>query len=69
MSVHGRVFFNKSIRGRHIGFWLIVVVVRNEILHRIVGKKGFHFAVQLSRQCLIRRKYNGGTLRGGNHIR
>lgn len=45
MSVYGCVFFNKSICGWYIGFWLIVVVVRNEIFYCIVGKKGFYFVV------------------------
>ena len=43
--VDGKVFLDISIRGSDIGFGLIVIVVRNVILHRILGEKAFELAV------------------------
>ena len=45
MVVDRRVFLDKGIRGRHIGFWLVVVVVGHEVLDRIVRKKLAELAV------------------------
>ena len=37
--VDGRIFFNEQIALRHIGLWLVVVVVTNKILHRVFGEE------------------------------
>ena len=43
--VDGKVFLDISICGSDIGFGLIVIVVRNVILHRILGEKALELAV------------------------
>jgi hypothetical protein len=48
--------------GRNISFRLVVVIVGNEILHRIVREELLELAVQLSRQRLVRCHHDGGTL-------
>ena len=53
-----RIFFNKQIPLRHIGFRLIVVVVTDEILDRIQRKEITKLAVQLCCQRFVRRENN-----------
>ena len=48
--VNREVFFYISTRSRDIGFRLIVIVVGNEVFHRVIGEEGFKFRIQLSRQ-------------------
>ena len=40
-----RILFDKRIRCHHIRFRLVVVVVRNKVLHRIVREELFHLPV------------------------
>ena len=47
------VLFNESIRGRHIRFWLIVIVVRNEIFHCVIREELFHFARKAAPQAFL----------------
>ena len=35
--INRRVFLNVGIRLRYVGLWLVVVVVRDEILHGVIG--------------------------------
>ena len=51
--VNGGVFLDKRVRRGHVGFWLVVVVVGNEILHRIVGKELLELTIELSGQRLV----------------
>ncbi|MNQ74102.1 hypothetical protein D3C85_888540 [compost metagenome] len=62
------VFLDKGIGRRHIGFGLVVVVVGNEVLHRVVREKTLELAVQLRGQGLVRRQHQGRTLHLGNHV-
>ena len=43
--INRRILFNKEIPTRHVGFWLIVVIVRHEILNRVFRKKLFKLGV------------------------
>ena len=45
MFVHRRIFLDEGVRAWHVGFRLVVVVVRDEILHRVLREELFHFAV------------------------
>ena len=56
LLVDGGFFFDIGVGARHIGLGLVVVVVRNEILHRVVREKAFHLAVKLRRQGLVGRQ-------------
>ena len=66
--VDGAVFFNEQITLWHIGFGLVVVVVADEILHRVFRKELAKLAVQLRSQCFVGRKNNGGTAHARNHV-
>ena len=54
MIVDRRVFLDKQITSRNIGFRLIVVVVRNEVLNRVFRKELPKLGIQLCRQRLVR---------------
>ena len=47
---------------------MVVVVVRNEILDRILRKELAKLGIQLGRQRLIRRQYQRRAAAAGNHI-
>ena len=61
-------FFYISIRARYIGFWLIIVIITNEILNRVVGKEAFELTIKLGRQRFVRRKDDRGASRLFNHF-
>ena len=65
--VDRRIFFNVGIRGWDVGFWLIVVVVADKILHRIVRKEARKFAVELRCQRLVRGEDQGRLLHPRDH--
>ncbi len=60
--VDGRVFFNVGVGGRNIRLGLIVVVVRDEILHRVLRKQRLVLRVQLGGENLVGREDQGGTI-------
>ena len=66
--VDGRVFFNEQVALGHIGLGLVVVVVADEVLHRVFGEKLAELAVELRRQRFVGRKHNGRAAQAGNHI-
>lgn len=66
--VHRSVFFNEGVGAGHIGFRLVVVVVGDEIFHRILREKLFHLAVELRRQRLVRRQHHGRPIQIGYHV-
>ena len=47
---------------RHIGLGLVVVVIGDEILHRVLGKEALHLAIELGGQRLVRRQDQGRAL-------
>ena len=53
---------------RDVGFGLIIVVIRYEILHRVFGEKLLELAVELCRQCLVVAEDERGTLHAGDDI-
>ena len=67
--VDGAVFFNEQIALRHISLGLVVVVITDEILHRVLRKKFSELAVQLCRQGFVGRVNDGRTTHLRNHIR
>ena len=68
MFVYRGIFLDKGVRTWDIGFRLIVVVVRDEILNGVFRKELFHLAVQLRRQGFIGRQHHGRTLQVGNDV-
>jgi hypothetical protein len=68
MLVDRRVFLDKQITCGNVGFWLIVVVVGDEVLDGILGEELPEFGVQLRGQCLVRRQNQRRTPHAGDHI-
>ncbi len=62
------VFLDEGVRRRHIGFRLIVVVVGNEILHRVVREERLELAIELRGQRLVRRQHQRGPLHMGDDV-
>ena len=63
LLIHAGVFFNECIGARHIGFGLIIIIVRHEIFDGIIGKEAFKLRIELRGQCLIGRHDEGRSLR------
>ena len=68
LLVDGRVLFDIGVGARDVGFGLVVVVIGNEILHRVVGEEALELAIELGGQRLVRRQDDGGALRGLDHL-
>ena len=51
--VDDRVLFDVSVRRRNVGFGLVIVVVRNEILDGVFRKERPEFLIKLGRQSLV----------------
>ena len=51
-----------GVGARHVGFGLVVVVVGDEVLHRVAGEERAELAVQLRGQRLVGREDQGGAL-------
>ena len=62
------VLFYVGVGAWHIGFGLVVVVVADEVLHRVVGEEALELAIELGGQRLVRRQDDGGALRGLDHL-
>ena len=68
MVVDRRILLDEGIGGWHIGFGLVVVVVGNEVLHRVVGEERLELAVELRRQGFVWRQHQGRAVGLGDHI-
>ena len=62
------VFFNIDVALGDICLGLIIIVVTDEIMHRIVGEKFLEFAVELSGQRLVVRHDQRGPLHRLNDV-
>ena len=62
LLVDGRVLFNKGVRVGDIGLRLVIVIVADEILHRVVGEELPELGAQLGGQGLVVGQDQGGTL-------
>jgi hypothetical protein len=51
--IDGGVLLNERVRGRNVGFGLVIVVVGDEVLHGIVGKERLQLPVELGRKGLV----------------
>ncbi len=58
-----------GVGARHIGFRLIIVVVRNEIFDRVVWKETLELAIKLRRQSLVRRQNKSRTIGARDDLR
>ena len=62
LLIDGGVLFNEGICMGDVGLRLVVVVVGDEILHRIVGEKFPELGAQLGGQSLVVGQHQGGAL-------
>ena len=62
LHVDIRVFFNIGIRGSHIGFRLVIVVVTDKVFHSIFREEFLELPVKLGRQGFIVRNHQGRLL-------
>ena len=63
------VFFDEQVAAGHIGFGLVIVVVGDEIFHRVFGEKLAHFGVELGGKGFVVRHDDGGTAALRNYVR
>ena len=66
--VDGRVLGNVRVALGNIGFRLVVIVVADEILHRVVGEKLFELLIELTGQRLVMDQNQRGLLHLRDHI-
>ncbi len=69
LLVHRQFLLDVGVGARHVGFGLVVVVVGDEILHRVVGEEALELAVELGRQRLVGRQHQGRALGRRDHLR
>ncbi len=67
--VYGGIFLNIGIRGRHVGFGLVIVVITDKILNSVMRKKRHELIVELRRQGLVVGDDQGSLLRRLDNIR
>jgi len=66
--VDGGIFFDVRVRGGHIGFRLVVVVVADEILHSVLRKKFAELVIELGGQRLVGGQHQRRTAATGDDI-
>ena len=64
LFVDGRVLLDERVRRGHVRLGLVVIVVRHEVHHGVVGKELLQLAGQLRRQRLVRSHDQRGLLHG-----
>ena len=66
--VDGRILFDVGVRGGHIGFRLIVIVIADEVFHGIAWKERAEFAVQLGGKGLVGGQHQRRTVAAGDEV-
>jgi hypothetical protein len=66
--VDGGILFDIKVRLGDVGFRLVVIVVTDKILHRVAREKLLELAVELGRQRLVGRQYQGGEIDPGDDV-
>ena len=69
LFVNRCVFLNEGVGRRHVRLRLVVVVIRNEIDHRIIGEEFLELGRKLGRERFIRRHDERGLLSCLNDFR
>src|SRR3989338_8216436 len=69
LVVHQRFFADIGIRGRQIRFRLVIIVIGNEIMHRVLGEKLPELVRELGGQGLIVRDDQGRSLERLDDVR
>ena len=66
--IDGEVFLYVCVRRRQVGFWLVIVIVRNIVFHGVVREESFHLLVQLGGKRLVVAEDKGGASDVGDDI-
>ena len=69
MFIDRGVFFDEHIARRHISFGLVIIVIRDEILDRILGKELAKFRIKLRCERLVRRHNQRWPAQARDHMR
>ncbi|OQC35131.1 MAG: hypothetical protein BWX66_01692 [Deltaproteobacteria bacterium ADurb.Bin058] len=62
------VFFDEGVGGGHVRFWLVIIVVGNEVLNSVIREKLLEFGIQLRGQGFVWGHYQGWRPNFGNHV-
>ena len=68
LLVHRGILFDIGVGARDIGFRLVVVVIGNEILHRVLGEEVLHLGVELGGQRFVGRQDQRRALHDLDHL-
>ena len=68
LLVDGGFLLDVGVAARDVGLGRVVVVVGDEILHRIVGEEALELAIELGGQRLVGREDEGRALRRLDHL-
>ena len=68
LVVDGRFLLDVNVGGGNVGFRLVIVVVADEVFHRVLGKEVAKLVVKLRGQGLVVRQHQGGTIEGLHHL-
>ena len=68
LVVDGGFFLDVDVARRDVRFRLVVVVVADEILHRVIREEGFELVVELRGQRLVVRQNQRGPADGLDHL-
>ena len=69
LVIYSGILFDIGIRGRNIGFRLIVVIVRDEIFYRVFREKLSELGTELRRESLVVGENKSRTVEIGDYIR
>ena len=68
LVVDQRVLLDVGVRLRDVGLGLVVVVVGDEVFHRVVGEERLELSVELGGQRLVGREHQGRPLHVGDDV-
>ena len=68
VGVNRGILLDVGVRGGHIGLGLVIVVVGDEVLHRVVGKELAELSVELGGQGLVRRQHQRRPIHRRHHV-
>jgi hypothetical protein len=66
--VDAAVLFDVQVAGRDVGLGLVIVVIRDEVLHRVVREELPHLRVQLRGKRLVGRQHQTGAADPGDDV-
>ncbi len=67
--VDARILLDEQVARRHVRFGLVVIVVRDEVLDRVLGKEFAHLGIELRGERLVGRHDQRRTAHARDHVR